>query len=116
MIIGAIGGIVCTIAIPMLDKMKIDDVVGAISAHLVAGIWGTLAVGIFGDLAGGQQLIYQLTGVASVGVFCCISAFIIIFALKKTVGIRVPKEEEIDGLDLAEHGMDAYADFRMSEQ
>ena len=50
------------------------------------------------------------------GAFCCISAFIIIFALKKTIGIRVPKEEEIDGLDLAEHGMDAYADFRMNEQ
>jgi len=115
-IIGLIAGVIIVLGVALIDRVRLDDPVGAVTVHLICGIWGTLAVGIFGDLAGGQQLIYQLTGVASVGVFCCISAFIIIFALKKTVGIRVPKEEEIDGLDLAEHGMDAYADFRMSEQ
>ncbi|WP_297692680.1 ammonium transporter [uncultured Eudoraea sp.] len=115
-IIGLIAGVIIVLGVALIDRIRLDDPVGAVTVHLICGIWGTLAVGIFGDLAGGQQLIYQLTGVASVGVFCCISAFIIIFALKKTVGIRVPKEEEIDGLDLAEHGMDAYADFRMSEQ
>ncbi|WP_297703593.1 ammonium transporter [uncultured Eudoraea sp.] len=115
-IIGLIAGMIIVLGVALIDRIRLDDPVGAVTVHLICGIWGTLAVGIFGDLAGGQQLIYQLTGIASVGVFCCISAFIIIFALKKTVGIRVPKEEEIDGLDLAEHGMDAYADFRMSEQ
>jgi len=114
-IIGLIAGVIIVLGVALIDKMRLDDPVGAVTVHLICGIWGTLAVGIFGDLAGGQQLIYQLTGIASVGVFCCISAFIIIFALKKTVGIRVPKEEEINGLDLAEHGMDAYPDFRLNQ-
>jgi Amt family ammonium transporter len=112
-IIGLIAGVIIVLGVALVDKIRLDDPVGAVTVHLICGIWGTLAVGLFGAKAGGQQLIYQLTGIASVGVFCCISAFIIIFALKKTVGIRVPEEEEIDGLDLAEHGMDAYADFRM---
>ncbi|MBT8293079.1 MAG: ammonium transporter [Eudoraea sp.] len=115
-IIGLIAGVIIVLGVALIDRIRLDDPVGAVTVHLICGIWGTLAVGIFGDLAGGQQFIYQLTGVASVGVFCCLTAFIVIFALKKTVGIRVPKEEEIDGLDLAEHGMDAYADFRMNEQ
>jgi Amt family ammonium transporter len=114
-IIGLIAGVIIVLGVALIDKIRLDDPVGAVTVHLICGIWGTLAVGIFGDLAGGQQLIYQLTGIASVGVFCCISAFIIIFVLKKTVGIRVPKEEEINGLDLAEHGMDAYPDFRMNQ-
>ena len=114
-IIGLIAGVIIVLGVALIDRIRLDDPVGAVTVHLICGIWGTLAVGIFGDLAGGQQLIYQLTGIASVGVFCCISAFIIIFALKKTVGIRVPKEEEINGLDLAEHGMDAYPDFRMNQ-
>ncbi len=114
-IIGLIAGVIIVLGVALIDKMRLDDPVGAVTVHLICGIWGTLAVGIFGDLAGGQQLIYQLTGIASVGVFCCISAFIIIFTLKKTMGIRVPKEEEINGLDLAEHGMDAYPDFRLNQ-
>ncbi|UCD62247.1 MAG: ammonium transporter [Flavobacteriaceae bacterium] len=114
-IIGFIAGLIIVLGVALIDRIRLDDPVGAVTVHLICGIWGTLAVGIFGDLAGGQQFIYQLTGVAAVGVFCIISAFIIIFALKKTVGIRVPKEEELDGLDLAEHGMDAYADFRMNQ-
>ena len=67
MIVGAIGGVLCTIAIPMLDKMKIDDVVGAISAHLVAGIWGTLAVGIFGS----GDFLVQLIGIVAAAVLSC---------------------------------------------
>ena len=114
-IIGFIAGLIIVLGVALIDRIRLDDPVGAVTVHLICGIWGTLAVGIFGDLAGSQQFIYQLTGVAAVGAFCCISAFIIIFALKKTIGIRVPKEEEIDGLDLAEHGMDAYADFRMNQ-
>ena len=89
-IIGFIAGLIIVLGVALIDRIRLDDPVGAVTVHLICGIWGTLAVGIFGDLAGGQQFIYQLTGVASVGVFCCLTAFIVIFALKKTVGIRVP--------------------------
>ena len=92
-----------------------DDTVGAIAVHLICGIWGTLAVGIFGDMAGWAQLGYQAIGVFAIGIFCSLSAFTIIYTLKKTVGIRVSEEEEQDGLDMHEHGMDAYPDFRMNQ-
>ncbi len=114
-IIGLIAGAIIVGGVAFIDRIRLDDPVGAVTVHLICGIWGTLAVGLFGDLAGGQQLIYQLTGIAAAGVFCCISAFIIFYALKKTVGIRVSKDEELEGLDLHEHGMDAYSDFRMNQ-
>ncbi len=110
-IIGLLAGVIIVLAVALVDKIKLDDPVGAIAVHLICGIWGTLAVGIFGAKAGADQLVYQLTGIGAIGAFCCISAFIIIFALKKTMGIRVSKEEEIEGLDIHEHGMDAYPDF-----
>ncbi|NJB72506.1 Amt family ammonium transporter [Saonia flava] len=114
-IIGLIAGIIVVLGIALIDKLKLDDPVGAVAVHLICGIWGTLAVGIFGGLASGQQFMWQLTGVAAAAVFCCITAFIIMFVLKKTVGIRVSKEEELEGLDGHEHGMNAYGDFRMNE-
>lgn len=114
--IGLIAGVIIIFGIAFIDKLKLDDPVGAVTVHLICGIWGTLAVGIFGDKAGLDQLLYQLTGIGAVAVFCCLTAFIIIFALKKTMGIRVSKEEEIEGLDIHEHGMDAYPDFRMNQQ
>ena len=114
-LIGTIAGVLIVIGVAFIDKLKLDDPVGAIAVHLICGIWGTLAVGIFGNLAGWTQFGYQLIGVAAVGVFCVTSAFIIIFTLKKTVGIRVSKEEEIEGLDIHEHGMDAYPDFRLNQ-
>ncbi len=114
-IIGLIAGAIVVLGVAFIDRIRLDDPVGAITVHLVCGIWGTLAVGLFGQLASGQQFLYQLTGVAAAGVFCCITAFIFFFVLKKTVGIRVSKEEELEGLDLHEHGMDAYADFRMNQ-
>jgi len=114
--IGLIAGVIIVFGVALIDKMKLDDPVGAVTVHLICGIWGTLAVGLFGDKAGLDQFIYQLTGVGAAAVFCCLSAFIIIFALKKTIGIRVSKEEEIEGLDIHEHGMDAYPDFRMNQQ
>ena len=114
-LIGTIAGVLIVLGVAFIDKLKLDDPVGAIAVHLICGIWGTLAVGIFGNLAGWTQFVYQLTGVAAVGVFCVTSAFIIIFTLKKTVGIRVSKEEEIEGLDIHEHGMDAYPDFRLNQ-
>ena len=114
-IIGLIAGAIIVGGVAFIDRIRLDDPVGAVTVHLICGIWGTLAVGLFGDLAGGTQFLYQLTGVAAAGVFCCITAFIIFYALKKTMGIRVSKEEELEGLDLHEHGMDAYADFRMNQ-
>lgn len=110
-LIGAIGGALVVFGVVLFDKIKIDDPVGAISVHLVGGIWGTLAVGLFGDLAGMNQVISQLIGIGSVGVFCFATAFLIFFVLKKTVGIRVDEKEEIEGLDINEHSMRAYPDF-----
>jgi Amt family ammonium transporter len=105
--VGAIGGGLVVIAIPLLDKLRIDDVVGAISAHLVAGIWGTLAVGIFG--AG--DLLVQATGVVAVGAFMAVTTSLLWLALKYTMGIRVDAEDEELGLDKAELGMEAYPEF-----
>ncbi len=114
-IIGLIAGAIVVLGVAFIDRIRLDDPVGAVTVHLICGIWGTLAVGIFGNLASGQQFLWQLTGVAAAGIFCVITAFIIVFALKKTIGIRVSKEEELEGLDLHEHGMDSYADFRMNQ-
>lgn len=110
-IIGFIGGGLIVFAVVFFDKIKVDDPVGAISVHLVGGIWGTLAVGLFGDLAGMGQVISQLIGIAAVGVFCVLFAGVIFYTLKKTVGIKVDEREEIEGLDINEHGMRAYPDF-----
>src|SRR5690606_3576539 len=102
--------------VALVDKLKLDDPVGAIAVHLICGIWGTLAVGIFGAMAGMDQFLIQLAGVAIIGAFCIVSAFIILFTIKKTMGLRVSKEEELEGLDLHEHGgMEAYPDFRMNQ-
>ncbi|WNH14210.1 ammonium transporter [Thalassobellus suaedae] len=114
-LIGSIAGALIVFAVSFVDKLKLDDPVGAIAVHLICGIWGTLAVGIFGNLAGMDQFISQLIGVGSYAVFCTITAFIIIFTLKKTMGIRVSEKEELEGLDAHEHGMDAYPDFRLNE-
>jgi len=110
-IIGAISGVIVVFSVIFFDKIKVDDPVGALSVHLVCGIFGTLAVGIFGAKAGFGQFLNQLAGVGGVGVFTVASSGIIWFALKKTMGIRVSPEEEIGGLDLGEHGMEGYPDF-----
>lgn len=110
-IIGLIGGGLIVFAVVFFDKIKVDDPVGAISVHLVGGIWGTLAVGIFGDLAGVSQFVSQLIGVVAVGLFCVVFAGVIFFVMKKTVGIRVDEAEETEGLDINEHSMRAYPDF-----
>jgi Amt family ammonium transporter len=116
MIIGSIGGIVVVLAIALLEKLKLDDPVGAIAVHLFAGMWGTLAVGLFGELAGFDQFMVQLAGVGIVGAFCVVSTLILILIVKAIIGLRVSKEEEINGLDDAEHGMSAYADFNVFEK
>ena len=114
-LIGLIAGIIVVLGISLIDKLKLDDPVGAVAVHLICGIWGTLAVGIFGALAGIDQLIAQLIGIGVVGAFCVLSSFIILFIVKATTGLRVDKEEEVNGLDLSEHGMEAYGDFRTNE-
>ncbi|GGK40641.1 MULTISPECIES: ammonium transporter [Flavobacteriaceae] len=114
-LIGFIAGALIVLGVALIDKLKLDDPVGAIAVHLICGIWGTLAVGIFGDLAGWAQLGYQAVGIFAIGATCLISAYAIIKTLKSTVGIRVSKEEEQEGLDIHEHGMDAYPDFRLNQ-
>ena len=115
-LIGAIAGVILVFGISLLDKLKLDDPVGAIPVHLICGIWGTLAVGIFGEMASVEQFINQLIGVGIIGAFSCITAIIIVFIVKATVGLRVSKEEELKGLDISEHSMDAYADFSLSNK
>jgi Amt family ammonium transporter len=108
-LIGAIAGVIIPFSIVFFDKtLKLDDPVGATSVHGICGIWGTLAVGIFGDMAGGGQLVTQLIGVAAIGAFSFVTAFGIMGALKAVMGIRVDEEEEIKGLDIGEHDMHAY--------
>ncbi len=114
-IIGAIGGAIIVFAVSLIDRLKLDDPVGAIAVHLICGIWGTLAVGVFGKLASGAQFFSQLIGIASYALICIVSSFVIFFVMKKTIGIRVSEREEIEGLDAHEHGMDAYPDFRLNE-
>ena len=107
-LIGGVGGLIVVFAVPMLDKMKIDDVVGAIPVHLIAGIWGTLAVALTNsDASFGTQLI----GIVTVGVFTFVVSWIVWTVLKMTMGIRVTEEEELAGLDNAELGMEAYPEF-----
>jgi len=114
-LIGLIAGVIIVLGVALIDKLKLDDPVGAVAVHLICGIWGTLAVGIFGAMASVDQFLIQLVGVGIVGAFSVITAGIILLVIKYTIGLRVDAEEESKGLDLAEHGMDAYADFRLNQ-
>lgn len=107
-LIGAVGGAIVVLAVPMLDKLKIDDVVGAIPAHLLCGIWGTLAVPLTNS---GASFGTQLIGIAAIGGFVIVSSTIVWLALKFTVGIRASDEDEAAGLDKAELGLEAYPEF-----
>ncbi len=111
-IIGAVGGVLVVLAVPIIDRMKVDDVVGAIPAHLVAGIWGTLAVGIFG----GGNLGVQIVGIAAVGAFVLITSAIVWLIIKAIIGLRVSEDDEALGLDRAELGMEAYPEFGQGSQ
>ncbi|UZD90555.1 ammonium transporter [Cognatishimia activa] len=107
LLIGGVGGVIVVFAVPLLDKLKIDDVVGAIPVHLFAGIWGTIAVAFSGSATLGAQI----TGIVAYGVFTIVASAILWYILKLTMGIRVSEEDEINGLDKAELGMEAYPEF-----
>ena len=124
-VIGLIGGAIVVLGVSLLDKLKIDDPVGAVPVHAFNGMWGTIAVGIWGQKAlglahdgllhggGFTQLGIQILGTVSCAVFAAGSMTIFFFLIKQIMGLRVPREEEIRGLDIAEHGMEAYADFQI---
>lgn len=112
-IIGVIAGFVVVLAIEFIDKVvKIDDPVGAVGVHGCCGLLGTLMAGIFGE---GCNFLTQLMGIASVLAYTAVMAFIIFTLLKKTIGLRVSDQEQLDGLDLHEHGMTAYSGFRIDK-
>ncbi|MCK9172257.1 MAG: ammonium transporter [Desulfuromonas sp.] len=108
-LVGAVGGVLVVLAIPFFDKLRIDDVVGALSVHLVCGIWGTLAVAFTNAET---SFITQLVGVLAIGAFVVVTSAIVWLVLKYTIGIRCHEEDEFRGLDLAEIGMEAYPDFQ----
>ena len=108
--IGLISGMLVVFSIVFFDRIKIDDPVGAISVHLICGVWGTLAVGIF---SASYSFTTQLIGVLSYGIFSSLSAFLIFYSIKVFMGGRVTEEEEIIGLDIAEHEMESYSGFQI---
>ena len=110
-LIGGVGGAIVVFAVPFLDRLRIDDVVGAVPVHLFAGIWGTIAVVFTNDAA---NLGTQLASIAIVGGFVCVTSSLVWLVLKFTVGIRVEEETEIHGLDMTELGMEAYPEFQTS--
>ena len=108
-LIGAIAGALVYFAVITIDKLfKIDDPVGAISVHLVCGVWGTLAVGIFGQSAGFAQFVAQLIGIGSIGLFTVVFTFAVALPIKQFLGLRVSEAEETEGLDIGEHATEAY--------
>ena len=109
-IVGFIAGLIVVVAVIQLDKAKIDDPVGAISVHLVCGIWGTLAVGIFSS---SHSIVTQLIGVLAYGVFCLFASLGLFSVINSLMGLRVSEEEEIIGLDIGEHDMESYAGFQI---
>lgn len=111
LIIGSIGGIIVVLTVPLLDKLKIDDVVGAIPVHFFAGIWGTLAVVLTGGYTGEATLGAQILGIVSIIGFVFVTSLIVWVILKAVMGLRVSQEAEVNGLDVSELGMEAYPDF-----
>ena len=112
--IGLVAGVIVVLSVALLDKCKLDDPVGAIPVHLFCGIWGTLAVGLVGEMAGFDQFMVQLACVGITGAFCVIFGTFITLFVKSIAGLRVDEKEEVQGLDIAEHGTRAYGDFRLN--
>ena len=112
-LIGGIGGVIVVFTVPLLDKLRIDDVVGAIPVHLLAGIWGTMAVPLTN---GDASFMAQLVGVVSIGVFVSVCSIVVWLLLAATIGLRPTEEEEYEGLDKAEIGLEAYPEFGSGSQ
>ncbi|MFQ5901458.1 MAG: ammonium transporter, partial [Thermodesulfobacteriota bacterium] len=114
-IIGTIAGVIVVFSVMFFDKIKVDDPVGAISVHGVCGAWGTLAAGIFNETGFSfSQIGVQLIGIAAAFIWAFGAGFILFKVISATVGLRVSKEEELEGLDYGEHGANAYPDFQIS--
>ena len=125
LLIGAIAGYLVVRGVELLDKLQIDDPVGAFPVHGICGIWGTLCVGIFGKSALGlanngfiysgnpMQLGVQIVGCVSTVIFVVVSMGAVFKLIDKTVGLRINREEELRGLDIGEHGMEAYGGFQI---
>ncbi len=112
-LIGAIGGMLVVFAVPFFDKLRLDDPVGALSVHLVNGIWGTLAVGIFAsNPAEGITLLGQIKGIVVIGVFAFVSSYIVLFAINKIIPLKLTTDEQMEGLDVNECGLEAYPEFK----
>lgn len=107
-LIGSIGGALVVIAVPLFDKLRLDDPVGALSVHLINGIWGTIAVGIFTE----KSLLLQLKGIAVVGVLVFTASFITIYVLNRLIQLRADDEEQFEGLDTVECGIESYPEFK----
>ncbi|MBO6103157.1 MAG: ammonium transporter [Opitutales bacterium] len=108
--IGLISGVVVVLSVYFFDKLQIDDPVGALSVHLVCGVWGTLAVGIFSPA---HRILPQIVGILAVAAASLSASFAIFYALKRTAGLRVGRNEELKGLDISEHAMEAYSGFQI---
>ena len=113
MLIGLIAGVIVVASVLAIDRAHLDDPVGAVSVHLTCGIWGTLAVGIF---SADHSFMTQVVGVGAYGAFAFAAALLIFFLLKASMGVRVSPEEERIGLDVGEHGMEAYGGFQITHQ
>jgi len=110
--VGVIAGMLVVFSVLVFDRLKIDDPVGAISVHGICGNWGTIAVGIFG----GGAFMSQVVGTVAVSAFAFVFSLIIFSVLKGVMGIRVSAEEESEGLDIGEHGQEAYPDFQANAE
>jgi Amt family ammonium transporter len=131
-IIGTVAGVLVVFSVIFFDRIRIDDPVGASSVHFVCGAWGTIAVGLFSTLdeetsgglvkeglfygGGADQLIAQIVGVVAIGAFVAVTASVLFFVLKKTVGLRVDELEELEGLDIHEHGVPGYVNDDMVQR
>lgn len=108
-LVGFLAGILVVVSVIVLDRLRLDDPVGAISVHLVCGVWGTLAVGLFAE---GKSFVAQLAGVGAAAALCLPAALALFYVIRLTVGLRVSRTDELKGLDLSEHGMEAYSSFQ----
>ena len=113
-LIGLVGGVLVEVMVPFFDKLKLDDPVGALSVHLVNGIWGTLAVGIFASNGDDITLWGQIKGILLIGIFAFVTSYVLLFVINKFFPLRADEEEQLEGLDFSECGMEAYPEFRKS--